>query len=215
MIRSIILMAAGTGERMNSDIPKQFIEINGLPIIVHTYKVFQAIKGLKIYIVLPNKGFDKWNKYISEYIDKDTEIIKGGSQRNISVRNGVNAIISDEGLVGIHDGVRPFISIDLISKLFDEAEKEGNAIPFTNSVNSMRKIDGKKNFSVDRSQYVQIQTPQVFKTKLIKDSLNNIKEDNYTDEASLIEEIGLKINLVKGEIENIKITTNSDLNYFN
>ena len=215
MIRSIILMAAGTGERMNSDIPKQFIEINGLPIIIHTYKVFQAIKGLKIYIVLPNKGFDKWNKYISEYIDKDTEIIKGGSQRNISVRNGVNAIISDEGLVGIHDGVRPFLSIDLISKLFDEAEKEGNAIPFTNSVNSMRKIDGKKNFSVDRSQYVQIQTPQVFKTKLIKDSLNNIKEDNYTDEASLIEEIGLKINLVKGEIENIKITTNSDLNYFN
>tara|TARA_B100000530_G_scaffold324849_1_gene261991 strand:+ start:3242 stop:3868 length:627 start_codon:yes stop_codon:yes gene_type:complete len=208
-------MAAGTGERMNSDIPKQFIEINGLPIIIHTYKVFQAIKGLKIYIVLPNKGFDKWNKYISEYIDKDTEIIKGGSQRNISVRNGVNAIISDEGLVGIHDGVRPFISFDLISKLFDEAEKEGNAIPFTNSVNSMRKIDGKKNFSVDRSQYVQIQTPQVFKTKLIKDSLNNIKEDNYTDEASLIEEIGLKINLVKGEIENIKITTNSDLNYFN
>ena len=208
-------MAAGTGERMNSDIPKQFIEINGLPIIIHTYKVFQAIKGLKIYIVLPNKGFDKWNKYISEYIDKDTEIIKGGSQRNISVRNGVNAIISDEGLVGIHDGVRPFLSIDLISKLFDEAEKEGNAIPFTNSVNSMRKIDGKKNFSVDRSQYVQIQTPQVFKTKLIKDSLNNIKEDNYTDEASLIEEIGLKINLVKGEIENIKITTNSDLNYFN
>ena len=208
-------MAAGTGERMNSDIPKQFIEINGLPIIIHTYKVFQAIKGLKIYIVLPNKGFDKWNKYISEYIDKDTEIIKGGSQRNISVRNGVNAIISGEGLVGIHDGVRPFISIDLISKLFDEAEKEGNAIPFTNSVNSMRKIDGKKNFSVDRSQYVQIQTPQVFKTKLIKDSLNNIKEDNYTDEASLIEEIGLKINLVKGEIENIKITTNSDLNYFN
>ena len=215
MIRSIILMAAGTGERMNSDIPKQFIEINGLPIIIHTYKVFQAIKGLKIYIVLPNKGFDKWNKYISEYIDKDTEIIKGGSQRNISVRNGVNAIISDEGVVGIHDGVRPFISIDLISKLFDEAEKEGNAIPFTNSVNSMRKIDGKKNFSVDRTQYVQIQTPQVFKTKLIKDSLNNIKEDNYTDEASLIEEIGLKINLVKGEIENIKITTNSDLNYFN
>ena len=215
MIRSIILMAAGTGERMNSDIPKQFIEINGLPIIIHTYKVFQAIKGLKIYIVLPNKGFDKWNKYISEYIDKDTEIIKGGGQRNISVRNGVNAIISDEGLVGIHDGVRPFISINLISKLFDEAEKEGNAIPFTNSVNSMRKIDGKKNFSVDRSQYVQIQTPQVFKTKLIKDSLNNIKEDNYTDEASLIEEIGLKINLVKGEIENIKITTNSDLNYFN
>ena len=200
---------------MSSNIPKQFIEINGLPIIIHTYKVFQAIKGLKIYIVLPNKGFDKWNKYISEYIDKDTEIIKGGSQRNISVRNGVNAIISDEGLVGIHDGVRPFISIDLISKLFDEAEKEGNAIPFTNSVNSMRKIDGKKNFSVDRSQYVQIQTPQVFKTKLIKDSLNNIKEDNYTDEASLIEEIGLKINLVKGEIENIKITTNSDLNYFN
>tara|TARA_B100000287_G_scaffold78718_1_gene70847 strand:- start:225 stop:851 length:627 start_codon:yes stop_codon:yes gene_type:complete len=208
-------MAAGTGERMNSDIPKQFIKINGLPIIIHTYKVFQAIKGIKIYIVLPIKGFDKWHQHISKYIDKNTEIIKGGYQRNLSVRNGINAIPSDEGLVGIHDGVRPFLSIDLINKLFNEAEKEGNAIPFTKSVNSLRKIDGNKNFSVDRSKYVQIQTPQVFKTKLIKDSLNNIKKDNYTDEASLLEEIGLKINLVKGEEENIKITTDSDLSYFN
>ncbi|MEC8702259.1 MAG: 2-C-methyl-D-erythritol 4-phosphate cytidylyltransferase, partial [Bacteroidota bacterium] len=91
----------------------------------------------------------------------------------------------------------------------------GNAIPFTNTINSMRKIDGNKNFSVDRSKYVQIQTPQIFKTKLIKESLDSIQESNYTDEASLIEEIGLDINLVEGEEENIKITTKKDLTYFN
>lgn len=208
-------MAAGTGERMNSEIPKQFMEINGLPIIIHTYNSFKEIENLDIYIVLPSLNFEKWNKYISEFIDEDTKLVRGGEHRNISVRNGINEIISDDGFVGIHDGVRPFITTHLVNKLFSEAEKHGNAIPFTNTINSMRKIDGNENFSVDRSKYVQIQTPQVFKTKLIKESLDSIQENNYTDEASLIEKIGLDVNLVEGEEENIKITTKKDLTYFN
>ena len=208
-------MAAGTGERMNSDIPKQFIKIDELPIIIHTYNSFKEIKNLDIYIVLPNLDFKKWEKFISKYIDKNTVLVRGGDKRNISVRNGINKIKSSDGLVGIHDGVRPFLTKKLVDKLFIEAEKHGNAIPFTKTINSMRKIKGGKNFSVDRSEYVQIQTPQIFKTKLIKESLSRVEESNYTDEASLIEELGLDINLVQGEEDNIKITTKKDLNYFN
>ena len=208
-------MAAGTGERMNSDIPKQFIEVNGLPIIIHTYNVFKKIDHLNIYIVLPKTDFKKWSNYINKFIEENDIIVQGGDHRNISVRNGVNAIKSKNGLIGIHDGVRPFLSTELINSLFTEAEKNGNAIPFTQTINSLRKIDGNKNFSVDRSKYVQIQTPQIFEIKLIKDSLNSIEKISYTDEASLIEELGLDINLVEGEVENIKITTKKDLNYFN
>ena len=215
MEKSIILMAAGTGERMNSDIPKQFIKVNGLPIIIHTYNVFKRIDQLNIYIVLPKTNFKKWSNFINKFIDKNDIIVQGGDHRNISVRNGVNAIKSKNGLIGIHDGVRPFLSTELINSLFTEAEKNGNAIPFTQTINSLRKIDGNKNFSVDRSKYVQIQTPQIFEIKLIKDSLNSIEKISYTDEASLIEELGLDINLVEGEVENIKITTKKDLNYFN
>tara|TARA_B100000401_G_C52738266_1_gene686982 strand:+ start:488 stop:1135 length:648 start_codon:yes stop_codon:yes gene_type:complete len=215
MEKSIILMAAGTGERMNSDIPKQFIEVNGLPIIIHTYNVFKKIDHLNIYIVLPKTDFNKWSNYINKFIEENDIIVQGGDHRNISVRNGVNAIKSKNGLIGIHDGVRPFLSTKLINSLFAEAEKNGNAIPFTQTINSLRKIDGNKNFSVDRSKYVQIQTPQIFEIKLIKDSLNSIEKISYTDEASLIEELGLDINLVEGEEENIKITTKKDLNYFN
>ncbi len=208
-------MAAGTGERMKSDIPKQFLEVNGLPIIIHTYNVFKKIDHLNIYIVLPKTDFKKWSNYINKFIDINDIIVMGGDHRNISVRNGVNAIKSKNGLIGIHDGVRPFLSTELINSLFIEAEKNGNAIPFTQTINSLRKIDGNKNFSVDRSKYVQIQTPQIFEIKLIKDSLNSIEKISYTDEASLIEELGLNINLVEGEEENIKITTKKDLNYFN
>ena len=208
-------MAAGTGERMNSNIPKQFIEVNGLPIIIHTYNVFKKIDHLNIYIVLPKTDFKKWSNYINKFIDINDIIVMGGDHRNISVRNGVNAIKSKNGLIGIHDGVRPFLSTELINSLFTEAEKNGNAIPFTQTINSLRKIDGNKNFSVDRSKYVQIQTPQIFEIKLIKDSLNSIEKISYTDEASLIEELGLDINLVEGEEENIKITIKKDLNYFN
>ena len=208
-------MAAGTGERMNYDIPKQFIEINGLPILAHTYNVFKEIKNISIYIVLPMIGFEKWSQYMSKFIDKGTKLIKGGEHRNKSVRNGINAIPSRKGFIGIHDGVRPFLSADLVNNLFNEAESHGNAIPYTNTINSMRKIDGNNNFSVDRTQYVQIQTPQIFKINVLRESLNKIKENNYTDEASLIERLEIKINLVKGEEKNIKITTEGDLNYFN
>lgn len=208
-------MAAGSGERMNSKIPKQFLEINNQPILAYTFKVFRKIKNLNIHIVLPYDGFDNWKKYISKYVDKETILVRGGSHRNISVRNGVDSVTTNKGLIGIHDAVRPFLSENLISKLFLEAEKNGNAVPYTKSTNSIRRIDGKRNFAVERSEYVQIQTPQIFDASTLKKSLDRIDNNSYNDEASLIEELGVKINLVEGEENNIKITTEKDLNYFN
>lgn len=209
-------MAAGTGERMDSDIPKQFIEIDGIPIIAHTYNKLKNIKNLKILIVLPDNNYSKWKDYISNFIEEETILVRGGKTRNISVRNGVQSINNDNGYVGIHDGVRPFFSKALIEKLFNEAEKRGNAIPYTNAINSLRKIDKKTNesTSVDRSNYVEIQTPQVFQINELVKTFNKVDGINYSDESSLIETEGIKINLVLGEEQNIKITTRRDLSFF-
>ena len=142
------------------------------------------------------------------------DIIRGDKERNLSVRNGINHIPDDSGYVAIHDGVRPFISEGFILKLFNEAHLKGNAIPFTTSSNSMRKIDKKNNYAVDRSSYVQIQTPQVFKVSELKECMKNTSDSNFTDEASLFDEFDIKVNLVEGIDENIKITTDKDLKYF-
>ena len=209
-------MAAGTGERMDSDIPKQFIEIDGIPIIAHTYNKLKNIKNLKILIVLPDNNYSKWKDYISNFIEEETILVRGGKTRNISVRNGIKSINNDNGYVGIHDGVRPFFSKALIEKLFNEAKKRGNAIPYTNAINSLRKVDKKTNesTSVDRSNYVEIQTPQVFQINELVKTFNKVDGINYSDESSLIETEGIKINLVLGEEQNIKITTRRDLSFF-
>ena len=214
MIKYFILMAAGSGERMKSKVPKQFIEVNGVPILIHTYNRIKKIDNTKFIIVLPDYNFKKWESLVKSFVEDDVDIIRGDKERNLSVRNGINHIPDDSGYVAIHDGVRPFISESFILKLFNEAHLKGNAIPFTTSSNSMRKIDKKNNYAVDRSSYVQIQTPQVFKVSELKECMKNTSDSNFTDEASLFDEFDIKINLVEGTDENIKITTDKDLKYF-
>ena len=208
-------MAAGLGTRMGNKVPKQFIEILGKPIIAYTLYQFKAIENLKTIIVLPKKNFLYWKNYLSDTI-QDEKIIyaKGGNKRFISVKNGLKKIKDNNGIVAIHDGVRPMLSNYLINNLFDNAEKLGNAIPFTPIINSLRKVKGGENKAVNRENYVNIQTPQVFKIKIINDSLKKARHSDYNDEASLIEETGHKINLIKGEQKNIKLTDAIDLEYF-
>ena len=208
-------MAAGSGERMKSKVPKQFIKVNGVPILIHTYNRIKEIDNTKFIIVLPDDNFKKWESLVKGLVKDDVDIIRGDKQRNLSVRNGINHIQDDSGYVAIHDGVRPFINKDLIKKLYNEASLKGNAIPFTNSHNSMRRIDKKNNYAVDRSSFVQVQTPQVFKISELKECMKNTKNSDFTDEASLFDEFDIKINLVEGSDENIKITTEKDLKYFN
>ena len=213
MSQYIILMGAGSGERMGNLTPKQFIDINGLPLIIHTYNKIKLIKDTNVIIVLPSKRFSHWKNIIKKYVNEDVNIISGGSTRKQSVTNGIESIRSKNGYVAIHDGVRPLASSNLFKKLFLSAKKYGNAVPFIKSVNSLREIDGKKNKAVDRSKIVQIQTPQVFKINEIFECLDRSKEETFTDEASLLEKFGYKINLVEGEEENVKVTTKKDLNY--
>ena len=208
-------MGGGSGKRMDSDIPKQFITIDNIPVIAHTYNKLKSLRKTNFCIVLPEENFSYWRDYIRKYIDNDVKVVAGGSSRNFSVRKGIESIEEKIGLIAIHDGVRPFVTTKFVEKLFKEAEINGNAIPFTNSTNSLRKIEGNKNFSVDRSLYVQIQTPQVFRYNDIIKCFEKSTEDDYNDEASLIESFGQKINLVLGEEGNIKITNKEDLKYFN
>jgi len=213
MTQYIILMGAGSGERMGDITPKQFLEINGLPLIIHTYNKVKIIKNTNVIIVLPLKKFSHWKSIIKKYINEDVKIISGGNTRKQSVTNGIESIRNKNGYVAIHDGVRPMASSNLFEKLFLSAKKYGNAVPFVKSINSLREIDGKKNKAVDRSKIVQIQTPQVFKINEIIECLDKSKEESFTDEASLLERFGFKINLVQGEEENIKVTTKKDLIY--
>ena len=208
-------MAAGSGTRMNENIPKQFIEISGIPIIVYTYRQFKNITNLKTIIVLPENKFEYWKNYMSTILKEgNIKYVKGGKKRFISVKNGLKTISNTEGIVAIHDGVRPLISETLIKTLYESAKKLGNAIPYTPVINTLRKYKAESNLLVDRNNYINIQTPQVFKIKNILNSFKLIKGSDYTDESSVIEKSGEKINLILGEEKNIKLTSEFDLEYF-
>ena len=215
MKKYLILMAAGSGTRMNENIPKQFIEISGIPIIVYTYRQFKNITNLKTIIVLPENKFEYWKNYMSTILKEgNIKYVKGGKKRFISVKNGLKTISNKEGIVAIHDGVRPLISETLIKTLYESAKKLGNAIPYTPVINTLRKYKVESNLSVNRNNYINIQTPQVFKIKNILNSFKLIKGSDYTDESSVIEKSGEKINLILGEEKNIKLTSEFDLEYF-
>ena len=207
-------MAAGSGVRMNSELPKQFMYVNDLPIIIHTYNKVKNLENTKFIFVLPFEGFSKWEMLIREYAGDNVDIVRGGRERNLSVKNGIKSIEDNSGYVAIHDGVRPFVSKTFIEKLFEEAKAKGNAVPFTKSSNSMRRIDKENNFGVNRSEFVQIQTPQVFRVSELKKCIKDAPDKNFTDESSLFDEFNIKINLVEGLNENIKITTRKDLKFF-
>lgn len=209
-----ILMAAGSGERMKSELPKQFIEVQEIPILIHTFNKVKTLKKTKFIIVLPHENFSKWKKFISKYVNDQIKLIRGGKERNLSVRKGINNINDNSGYVAIHDGVRPFINKRFVKKLFQEAEKNGNAVPFTRMVNSLRRVNDHNNHSVNRSEFVQIQTPQIYKISDIKSCMKNLPKGHFNDEASLFDMFNIKINLVEGLTENIKITTKGDLNFF-
>ena len=187
MKKYLILMAAGSGTRMNKNTPKQFIEVSGIPIIVYTYKQFKNITNLKTIIVLPENKFEYWKNYISNILkEENVKYVKGGNKRFISVKNGLKTISNKEGIVAIHDGVRPLVSETLIKTLYESANKLGNAIPYTPVINTLRKYTEESNLIVDKNNYINIQTPQVFKIKNILNSFKLIKNSDYTDESSVL-----------------------------
>lgn len=207
-----IIVAGGKGERMQATIPKQFLEINGKPILMHTLEAFYRYdRAIQLILVLPSIQMEYWNELCTKHsFQLSYQIVTGGQARFNSVKNALE-FIKSPSLVAVHDGVRPFVSIDTISRCFDEAEKHGAAIPVLDLVESIRQITGNSSISVDRSAFKLVQTPQVFDSEVL---LNAYKQDFsllFTDDASVVEATGVKINLVEGNRENIKITTNIDL----
>jgi 2-C-methyl-D-erythritol 4-phosphate cytidylyltransferase len=210
----VIIVAGGKGSRMQSNTPKQFIEINGEAVIVRTIKAFLNYNSLIKIIISVHKDF---KVYLEELLLKhglnknNIQITLGGETRFQSVKNGLSLIEDQNAIVGIHDAARPFVSIQTIKTCFDTAKEKGNATPFVFVTDTIRKVDGQFNSSVDRSLFRIIQTPQCFLASKIKDAFAQEYNPIFTDDASVLEYNGEKINLVEGNIENIKITTQFDL----
>ena len=207
-----IIVAGGKGTRMQSDIPKQFLELKGIPVLMHTINVFYNYSSdITIILVLPKAEFDYWNTLCHDY-QFDVEVIlqEGGETRFHSVRNGLEKI-NENGLVAIHDAVRPLVDERIIHESFRLAETSGSAIASVNLIESMREVEENSSFSVDRTKYKMIQTPQTFKVADIKNAYEQQYEISFTDDASVAEKFGIKILLFNGDHRNIKITTKEDL----
>ena len=212
----IIIVAGGKGLRMGTDIPKQFLEVGGKPILMHTIERFASYdEKLQIILVLPHEQQDYWRVLcVKHNFNIPHTIVDGGDTRFQSCKNGVMAIPEDvtDGVVGIHDGVRPFVSHKVIERCFETARDEYAAIPVMPVVETLRYVDrhgGGKN--VMRDDYRVVQTPQTFDLSLLRQAYNQPYQESFTDDASVVEALGCNVQMVEGNRENIKITTQFDL----
>lgn len=212
MKKYIIIVAGGSGSRMGLATPKQFLELLGLPILMHTLKKFQqSIAEGEIILALPEKEYNTW-QYLCEkhQFDVPHQIVNGGESRFHSVQNALQKV-SEKSIVSIHDGVRPLVSETVINNCMHSAEKFGAAIPTLPIQNSIRKISENGSQIADRSLFVLVQTPQCFQSEIILKAYQQEYHNSFTDDASVVEQLGYNIYLVEGNKENIKITTPEDL----
>lgn len=209
MKKVALIVAGGKGKRMNSEISKQFLLLNKLPILMHTIKKFTHFE--EIFVVLPKAQFNYWNKLCKDanFIQKHT-LVSGGENRFQSVKNGLQKI-DKEVIVAIHDGVRPLISKGLIDSLVNLTKKGVGVIPIVPIKDSIRRAKGKDSKYIDRNHLYQVQTPQCFISTDIKDAYEQEFLEHFTDDASILESAGDKIITIVGEIKNLKITTEEDL----
>lgn len=211
----IVIVAGGKGMRMGADIPKQFIPIGGKPVLMHTLERFFACDGeLKIILVLPHEQQAYWRQLCRDCaFNIPHTIVDGGETRFESSRKGLQAIPLDAaGLVGIHDGVRPFVSEVVIKRCFEAADESKAAIPVLPVTDTLRHVDRNGvGRNVLRSDYRIVQTPQVFDIRLLRKAFEQPYQDSFTDEASVVESLGYTVEMVEGNRENIKLTTPFDL----
>lgn len=209
MNKYAVIVAGGSGTRMGTETPKQFLTLGNAPILMHTIKRFFAADAkIIIVLVLPEEQVERWHQLcIQNNFSIPHHIVFGGKTRFQSVRNGLNCIGENEGLVAIHDGVRPFLSKQIIETSFKAAKDKGNAITSVDSKDSIRVM----NKAINRSDVKIVQTPQCFKLSVIREAFHNAPNEQFTDDASVVEAMGVKINLIEGSYQNIKITTPEDM----
>lgn len=212
--RFAIIVAGGSGSRMGIDSPKQFLPIGGLPILMHTIRRFRSYSAdLQILVVLPSIQIPVWEELCRQYqFTESIVVVPGGATRFQSVRNGLAQIQTTDGLVAVHDGVRPFVSTDIIRNSFETAERLGSAVTCVALKDSVRLVqpDG-SSLAVERVNYRLIQTPQTFQLAHFKTAFQAAEQPFFTDCASVVEHAGFPITLIDGSYDNIKITTPEDL----
>ena len=207
-----VIVAGGSGNRMQSRQPKQFLELTGLPILMHTLDAFYNCSlNIEIILVLPSDHVNTWKALTTKHqFDTPHLIAEGGATRYDSVKNGLDQI-NGNGIVAIHDGARPLVTSDVIHRTVDEAQKSGSGIAAVQVKDSIRQVVSGQNKSVDRSEFYAVQTPQTFEVQLIKKAFAASKSNLFTDDATVAEASGVKVTLVEGSYDNIKITTPEDL----
>jgi 2-C-methyl-D-erythritol 4-phosphate cytidylyltransferase len=212
MKKYAVIVAGGLGKRMNNDTPKQFLLIKKKPVLSYTVETFlKAYDDVEIILVLPEEHIAKGQEIVDGYFDNSRiQLITGGRTRFHSVKNGLS-LVTEESIIFVHDGVRCLLTTDLIHRCYEAAETFGTAIPVINCRDSVRIVNEDDNEALDRTTIKLVQTPQTFHSKILLEAYKIDYKDKFTDEASVVEAFGLKVNLVEGEENNIKITGPMDL----
>lgn len=211
MKRYAIIVAGGSGQRMESPVPKQFMELNQKPVLMHTIeKFYSAASSIHIVVVLPKTHHSVWTILCQKHqFSMPHQICEGGASRFQSVRNGLE-LCTEDSIIAVHDGVRPLIHPELILNLYHQAELNSAVIPVCPILESIRKAQGEGSKSLDRSQYYSVQTPQCFSSDLLQNAYQQDEQETFTDDASVVEALGKNIQLFKGDRTNIKLTTPED-----
>ena len=212
-MNAVIIVAGGKGLRMGGDIPKQFLPVGGKPILMRTIDRFlQYDEKMQVVLVLPESQQEYWRTLCDEYhFSQPYTLANGGETRFHSVKNGLALVSPDAQLIGVHDGVRPFVSLDTIRATYEEAARSEAVVPVIEVVETVRHLVDGKSVTVPRSDYKLVQTPQVFSATLLRQAYAQLYTDFFTDDASVVERFGHPVTLVPGNRENIKITTPFDL----
>ncbi|MBK7172017.1 MAG: 2-C-methyl-D-erythritol 4-phosphate cytidylyltransferase [Bacteroidales bacterium] len=212
MEKFVIIVAGGMGSRIGTDLPKQFLLLDGKPVLMHSLEAFADYCPTIEQVISIHPAFiDKWHSLCKEFFfNIPHRVVPGGETRFHSVRNGLNTI-SGDGLVAVHDAARPLISKLLIKRLFDEAEQFSNAIPCIPVNETVRRIQNGMVSLVDRTELRLIQTPEVFSVALIRKAYEQEYQPSFTDDASLLEAMGIQPHLIEGEYQNLKITLPGDI----
>ncbi len=207
-----IIVAGGSGSRMQHQLPKQFIEVAGKPILMHTIERFYTYNSsLRIIVVLPQEQLTAWRELCRKHTFKVFHMtVTGGATRFQSVKNGLGAVMGD-GLIAVHDGVRPFVDVEIIREAFKAAEQHGSAVVAVSPKDSIRELSEEGSHAVQRDKYKLVQTPQCFKADILRKAYEQPEQEYFTDDASVVESIGESIKLIEGSYRNIKITTPEDL----
>ena len=212
MNKIAVIVAGGSGTRMGMELPKQFLKVKGKPLLFYTLDVFlRAYDDLKVILVLPEEYTETGREIIDAYFDETrVTVAVGGATRFESVKNGLK-LVEDEAIVFVHDAVRCLVTIDLVRRCHDMAIETGSAIPVIKCNDSVRLVTEDGSEPVERDKVMLVQTPQVFHSKLLLPAYQIDYKDRFTDEATVVEAFGMKVSLLEGDKNNIKVTHPADL----